>query len=518
MRQYFIGVTAALVFYILWSKITFALRQRKFEKSHGTKPPNYMVNGLPFGIDYVVCLLNHVKRQTVLEFMRGNYEEYGHTFAMNTLGKTTITTREPKNLQAMLSTQFKDFSAGDGKRGPFGPLMGQAIINLDGPAWEHHRALLRPQFSRNQITQLQNLEEHFITLTKCIPDSTSSSSVDLQELFFELTMDTSTDFLFGESTDTLKQRLSILEDKESRGEEFLAGASFAKAFNDAQEHSFKRFCMKDLYALHNPKEFRDAVRECHLFVDRYVNSAIERAKSGKAGTGKYIFMDAITKDTLNPSLLRDAALSLLLAGRDTTGSLIGFIFYLLVRHPEIQDKLRKVIYEEFGPTYEPSRITFESLKNCKYLKYVIDEVSRLYPTIPINGRVAARDTTLPLGGGIDGKSPLFVPKGTPVEFCIYAMHRRVDIWGEDAHCFRPERWETRTKTETSSWEYLPFNGGPRVCIGQQFALTETAYTVVRMFQEFKRFESGDMDPFVKTLSLLSTCVGGKGVLVRCYRE
>ncbi|KAK6508607.1 hypothetical protein TWF506_010691 [Arthrobotrys conoides] len=107
MKQYLIGVTAALVLYIIWLQISFALRKRKFEKSHGTKPPNYWVNSLPFGIDYVTCLLNHVKRQTVLEFMRGNYEEYGHTFTMNTLGATTITTREPKNLEENFITLKK---------------------------------------------------------------------------------------------------------------------------------------------------------------------------------------------------------------------------------------------------------------------------------------------------------------------------------------------------------------------------------------------------------------------------
>ena len=69
-----------------------------------------------------------------------------------------------------------------------------------------------------------------------------------------------------------------------------------------------------------------------------------------------------------------------------------------------------------------------------------------------------RDTTLPVGGGADGKSPIFVKKGQQVNYQVYVMHRRKDIYGPDADEFKPERWETLRP----SWQYLPFNGGPRI--------------------------------------------------------
>ena len=84
--------------------------------------------------------------------------------------------------------------------------------------------------------------------------------------------------------------------------------------------------------------------------------------------------------------------------------------------------------------------------------------------MPVNGRTAIRDNVLPLGGGPDGKSPLLVPKGYGIGYSVYAMQRRKDLWGEDAEEFRPERWETARP----SWEFLPFNGGPRVCLGRKF--------------------------------------------------
>lgn len=91
---------------------------------------------------------------------------------------------------------------------------------------------------------------------------------------------------------------------------------------------------------------------------------------------------------------------------------------------------------------------------------------RLYPVTPVNSRGAMKDTVLPLGGGEDGKSPVFVPKGGLVQWSVYALHRRKDFYGEDAEEFKPERWYTYRP----GWEYLPFNGGPRICIGREYHL------------------------------------------------
>jgi cytochrome P450 len=70
-----------------------------------------------------------------------------------------------------------------------------------------------------------------------------------------------------------------------------------------------------------------------------------------------------------------------------------------------------------------------------------------------------------VGGGPDGQSPIFVAKGTMCPFSIHAMHRREDLWGPDAGLFRPERWDADKAIHT--WDYLPFNGGPRICLGRK---------------------------------------------------
>ena len=133
-----------------------------------------------------------------------------------------------------------------------------------------------------------------------------------------------------------------------------------------------------------------------------------------------------------------------------------------------------------------------------YLANVLKEALRLFPSVPVNTRTAHKTTTLPTGGGEDGKSPVLIRKGQNVAYCVYAMHRRKDLYGDDADEFRPERWDDpnlplNETTHTAFWGYLPFNGGPRICLGQDFGLMEASYATVRILQTFPRLQSGTFE-------------------------
>lgn len=90
---------------------------------------------------------------------------------------------------------------------------------------------------------------------------------------------------------------------------------------------------------------------------------------------------------------------------------------------------------------------------------------RLYPTLPISARMANKDTFLPRGGGPDQKSRVFVPKGTIVQINTQRFQRRKEAYGADAEEFKPERWASAKSI--GYWDYLPFSGGPRICIGRK---------------------------------------------------
>ena len=220
---------------------------------------------------------------------------------------------------------------------------------------------------------------------------------------------------------------------------------------------------------------------------------------------RYVFIDELVRQTDNRGRIRSELLNILLAGRDTTASLLSNVWWLLSKHPNVWAQLREDV-----DTLKNQCPTFEQLKELKYLRAVLNEALRLYPVVPINAREAVVDTTLPLGGGPDETAPIFIKKGQSVVWSLYAMHRRKDYYGEDADEFKPERW-LGEKGLRPGWEYLPFNGGPRICLGQQFALTEASYTTIRLMQEFQSIQSRDPRPWQEWLTL--TCVGANGCKV-----
>lgn len=113
------------------------------------------------------------------------------------------------------------------------------------------------------------------------------------------------------------------------------------------------------------------------------------------------------------------------------------------------------------------RVPFIVLKVASLTAIVL----RLYPPIPIISRTALQATILPAGGGSDGTKPVTVRKGSSIGYTVYVMHRLKKLYGEDADLFRPERWDPNVNNvvdlKNIGYEYLPFNAGPRVCLGRK---------------------------------------------------
>lgn len=395
-------------------------------------------------------------------------------------GDELFATSDPENLRAVLATQFNDFALAL-RHSHFKPVLGDGVFTLDYSGWKHSRALLRPNFSREKVSHTQALEKHIQHLFRHVRKY-NGNKFDLQELFYRFTVDTSTEFLFGQSVFGLLDK-TIGED---RAEEFEGQFQFYEAFNRAQEILSTRAWMQKWYFFCNPLDFKKNTRIVHNFADYYVNKALNMSAEEleKASDG-YIFLYELVKETRDPRVLRDQLLNIMIAGRDTTASLMTFTFFELARNPDIFEKLKAEIREKFGTgNNNVQDITFETLKKCTYLKYVINEVLRLYPAVPINYRFANKHTTLPRGGGPNGDKPVFIEKGTCIGYLVCCTHRNEKYYGKDSHVFRPERWGD--KNLKPGWAYLPFNGGPRICLGQQFAITEASYVITRFLMEFDK--------------------------------
>lgn len=342
-------------------------------------------------------------------------------------------------------------------------------------------------------------------------------------------MDSATEFLFGQSTDVL-------------GAFPEAGAKFAAAFTYVTEVMGLHTRLGKLATFLPDKKYVERTKIINEYVSGYVQDAVQLHKTGKSmkkdgDADRYVFLEELAKLGVGEKKIHDELLNILLAGRDTTASLLSYLFYILARRPDVLKKLRAEIMQ-----YGSQAPTFEQIKSMKYLQWCLNESTyhsfftihilyhidqhgisretlgcsklekynltslalRLHPIVPGNARVALIDTTLPVGGGKDGKSPIFVKKGQVIVYQVYVMQTRKDLYGEDAEEFIPERWESLRP----GWQYLPFNGGPRICIGQQFALTEASFTTIRILQAFKGVENRDETGLKDQLTLTAQVKGG----------
>jgi cytochrome P450 len=216
------------------------------------------------------------------------------------------------------------------------------------------------------------------------------------------------------------------------------------------------------------------------------------------------FLDALARFTKDPRVLRDQLVAVLLAGRDTTAGTLSFCFFELARHPEVVRKLREEVASYLGVDAQARKPTYDDLKDMKYLNAVINETLRFYPVVPFNVRYSLKDSTLPRGGGPDGDSPVGIRKDTRILYSTMIMQRRPDLYSDDngrplppkstpetekvptqhhPGKWIPERWVSGWQPRP--WQFIPFNGGPRICIGQQFAMLEMGYTIARIFQSFQ---------------------------------
>lgn len=224
------------------------------------------------------------------------------------------------------------------------------------------KALVRPNFTRAQVADLSTFETHTQHLIAKVPRN--GEVVDIQSLFFQLTMDSATEFLFGESVNSLISP----EGSESH--------KFAAAFDFAQSQLGTRSRLGSLTFFLRDSEFTKACKTVHNFVDVLVYRALDRVNAldaeknidGKDEKERYIFLDELVKATKDPKQIRDELLNIFLAGRDTTASLLSHCFHILARRQDIWKRLKTEVDELNG-----SKPTYETLKNMKYLKNFLNE-------------------------------------------------------------------------------------------------------------------------------------------------
>ncbi|MBE3048730.1 cytochrome P450 [Candidatus Bathyarchaeota archaeon] len=349
-----------------YRRITLYFARQKIIHQHGCKPIRKYPHKDPvFGTDYIrEAFAAKAKGEFLLRESR-LYDQLGPTYVFRVFGMGMISTAEPENMKAIFATKFDDWSTGERNR-VLEPLLGKGIFTTEGEHWARSRVMIRPNFARGQISDLDRLEGHVQDLFRLIP--ADGQEVDLQPLFFRLMMDSATDLLFGQSVNSLH-----------RGESTSAPgrpseSAFAHAFDKAQEYCNVRFLYGPLgKIMWQAKEDREAVALCREFIQPYVDEAVRYRQQIEKGAAtsepvKYTFLYELAKETTDRIRLRDELMNLLVAGRDTTASMLSNMFHTLAKRPDVWAKLRAEVQ-----ALEGGHPSFETLKKMKYLQYCIKE-------------------------------------------------------------------------------------------------------------------------------------------------
>ncbi|CAM1502446.1 Fc.00g044300.m01.CDS01 [Cosmosporella sp. VM-42] len=442
------------------------------------------------GLDFLYDICFGRPPARYLDSTYKSFQQLGPTYTVERWTWTSIYTCDPHNIKHILASRAEDFGLPEIRISIMDKLFGKGIFSLTGHPWAHSRTVIRQGFRKQDpVSFIEILERHFQAFVKNI--STDGTQVDLQPLFLGLTMDIATEFLMGQSTHMLDASEDHSKEQRFVEDYIMCSTEFVEQMQLGPLHHFKL-----------NSEVKRAKQRMLTYVDAFIDQALQHPQAATRGSSLLHDLVAMSEDR---KALRAQVLHILLASRDTTAGLLSNLFFMLAKSPEIYAKLREDVLRVCGDEAP----TAAQLKEMAYLKWCVNESLRLHPVIPSNAREALRDTTLPRGGGKDGMAPLFVPKGAIIIYAVYAMHRNGEIFGAEPEEFEPERWDGLRP----GWGYLPFNGGKRTCLGQQYALLESYYIVARMTQTYKTLESRDEADWAELYALAMCSKNGTKVAV-----
>lgn len=202
-------------------------------------------------------------------------------------------------------------------------------------------------------------------------------------------------------------------------------------------------------------------------------------------------------------------MTFLAAGHETTASAMSWAIYCLCKHPSTQQRLREELRASLPALLDPSaEISSTDVDRLPYLNAVLQETLRIFPPVPLTLRETATDTT------VQGS---FIPRGTTIVICPWAVNTSTHLWGPDAREFKPERWlgaNANSGGAESNYAITTFLHGPRSCIGKDFAKAEFACLVASLVGRFEvEFEEGDWELKIQG-GITATPKGGLRVRLR----
>jgi cytochrome P450 len=332
--------------------------------------------------------------------------------------------------------------------------IGYGLLTSSGDYWLQQRRLIQPGFHRDKIKNLVDVIDTTIkTQLKIVP---LNKEVDLYSIMHELAFEVVAKSLFNFSTEknTLKRLQFIIE----KLQQFIT-------IEIRQPYKKLGFLLSGKYKYHNKlvKESREIIE--NIIIQRKTTNQEHDDLLQMLLDSKYEDGSSMTNEQLI-----DEIMILFVAGHETTANALTFILTLLAKHKDVLNKVEAEVEQVSSTTND----ALQSISSLTYLTNCINESLRLYPPAWITDRVAVEDIQL---------QDFYIKKGTMIGISIYELHRNSANW-KNPNQFIPERFIDNPELLKSD-AYMPFGAGPRLCIGNNFAMFEMVLTVFEIIKKFK---------------------------------
>ncbi|OGX88190.1 cytochrome P450 [Hymenobacter glacialis] len=393
---------------------------------------------------------------------------YGDTVELFIGGvEKSILTRDPGLTQHILQKNHRNYAKSKFTQG-FSRYVGHGLLTNEGPDWLRQRRLIQPGFHRQRVAGLTGLMQEIITETLAPLAAQAASgggalAVPAHELMTRLTFRIIARSVF--STSFPEAELDRLAGLITEIQAFFV-------------RSIRQPYLKPWFQLRGQFGYHDALAaELRTLLARFIDQRQQANQQPDATPPDdllQMLLDARYEDTgqpMTPARVLDEALILLIAGHETSANALTWLLYLLAHHPAEATRIQ----QEMGTVLQGRPPTFDDLPRLGHALHAVQEAMRRYPPAWMVDRVALADDTY---------QGLHIPKGTLFSLYFYGLHHHAGYWDQPQE-FRPARFAPGAARPVQPFAYVPFGGGPRLCIGMQFALTEMQLVTLELLRQFE---------------------------------
>ncbi|MGH2965276.1 MAG: cytochrome P450 [Solirubrobacterales bacterium] len=425
---------------------------------------------LPPGSKLPSLVLTERMRRDPLSVLLTAYEEHGPIFAIRIFHGIQVFMLGPEANRYILVTDRDKFLWRDGNLGDLIPLIGDGLLTTDGEYHDRARQTMLPVFHRERIAATAAVMSD--EAERALAGWRPGDRVDLYDWTRHVAMRVAMRALFGFDPD--RSGVDV-------------AATFERGLSFYEREYF-------LQVLRGPGSPFARLRRVRRTLDQIILGEIaRRRRAGEPGEDVLgLLMEARDEDghSFDDGQVRDQVLTLLFAGHDTTTSTVAFMFYELARDPEQAERLAEERGDVAGEGAPSAAQLFGEMPQ---LDMAVQETLRLYPPAWIGPRRAIKDFEF---------AGHRVPAGLPVNYSSWASHRLPEVFG-DPHAFKPERFAPAERAKLPKGAYIPFGGGPRICIGMRFGELEVRAIAAAILGRFRLGLEPDWRMRVRQMPTLS---------------